>query len=189
MAETVLMTPPAVEPVSLAEARLHLRIDDDNTLDDARIARLIKAAREQCEHAIGRRLITQSWEMFLDIFPSDVQALRLHSDVVKAQAIEQILYVDTAGVSQLMSAAAYVLDPHTLPGYIMLVEGESWPTDVAESANAVRIRVTSGYGSSADDVPDSLKEWILMRVDAMYCGKDPGPYIDRMLDVCRVGYA
>ena len=51
-----LVTPPAEEPVSLAEARLHLRVDF--TDDDALITSLIAAARQAAETLTGRQFVT-----------------------------------------------------------------------------------------------------------------------------------
>lgn len=54
-----ILTPPAVEPVSLAEAKLHLRVTAD--AEDALIARLITAARQQVEALCGLALITTAF--------------------------------------------------------------------------------------------------------------------------------
>ena len=58
-----LTVPPAGEPLTLAEAKLHLRVDLND--DDALITALISAAREQVEFLTGQRLITQTWELEL----------------------------------------------------------------------------------------------------------------------------
>ena len=62
-----LVTPPAAEPVSLAEARLHLRVDFPD--EDALIASLIAAARQAAETITGRQLVTARWKLVLDCFP------------------------------------------------------------------------------------------------------------------------
>ena len=197
MAETVITAAPQIEPVTLAEARTHLRIDDDNTADDALIAVLIAAAREQCEHETGRRLITQTREMVLDAFPCSGESIRLHADCFKAQAIESITYLDTGGVWQTVDSATYALDPHSLPGYAFPADGAAWPADVADSANAVRIKVVCGYGSATTDVPQALRQWMLMQIGAMYVQREtfavgasvaelPTRIVDRLLDPYRV---
>jgi uncharacterized phiE125 gp8 family phage protein len=63
-----LITPPGVEPVTLDQARQHLRIDDDITSDDDLIEALISAAREHAEHITGRSFITRTLEAALDSF-------------------------------------------------------------------------------------------------------------------------
>ena len=62
-----LVTPPTGEPVSLAEAKLHLRVDVDD--DDALIGSIISAARQAAETLTGRQLITSRWKLVLDAFP------------------------------------------------------------------------------------------------------------------------
>ena len=54
-----LITAPTTEPVTLAEARLHLRLDSDFTADDDLIEVLIQSAREAAEQELGVALITQ----------------------------------------------------------------------------------------------------------------------------------
>lgn len=197
MAETVVTSAPAVEPVTLAQARAHLRIDDDNTAADTLITALIVAAREQCEHETGRRLITQTRQMVLDAFPAGTEAIRLHGDCVKAQSIESITYLDPDGALQTFGAANYGLDPHSLPGYVFLAEGSAWPSGVSDSANAVRVKVVCGYGSAGTDVPQALRQWMLLQIGAMYAQREalalgvpaeelPSRFVDRLLDPYRV---
>ena len=62
-----LMTPPAGEPISLAEAKLHLRVDFDD--DDSLIQVLISAARQAAETLTNRQFVTARWRMVLDSFP------------------------------------------------------------------------------------------------------------------------
>jgi len=62
-----LNTPPAAEPVTLADAKAHLKVD--STDDDALIASLITAARARAEWHTGRALVTQSWTLWLDAWP------------------------------------------------------------------------------------------------------------------------
>ena len=73
-----LVTPPAEEPVSLAEAKLHLRVDFPN--EDALITALIAAARQAAETLTGRQLVTARWKLVLDSFPGP-------RDVYKRQAL------------------------------------------------------------------------------------------------------
>ena len=196
-AEPILITAPAVEPITLAEARLHLRLASDYTSEDDTITALIKAARRMAEQQLGRKLITQSWDMVLDAFPSGDEAIQLHPLLVKAQSITQIIYLDTAGATQTFAGASYTLDPHMLPGYVFLNEGYSWPGDVADSANAVKVRVVCGYGDAASDVPPEVVAWIKVQLATLWRNREafqagvsvselPGRYVDRLLDGERV---
>lgn len=196
MIEPVLIEAPAEEPITLAEARLHLKIDDGITADDALISALIVAAREKAEHETGRRLVTQTWDMFLDAFPALDGSIKLHTALVKASSVTQLAYLDTAGAQQTVDPADYVLDTHSLPGYLFPAQGLSWPADVADSANAVRVRVVCGYGAAAS-VPAGIKAWIKLHVGALYRNREgfaegrsvaelPGRFTDSLLDPYRV---
>ena len=86
-----LITPPTVEPVSLAEAKLHLRVDFDD--DDALIESLISAARVAAETLTGRQSCTARWIRTLDGFPCS--SLQLHRCPV--QSVVEISYQDQLG--------------------------------------------------------------------------------------------
>jgi len=197
MADPIVISAPAVEPVSLSEARLHLRMDSDITVDDSLIESLIVSARGIAEHELGRKLITQSWDMVLDAFPSSDESIRLHSALWQPQSIAQIVYLDSAGAVQTMDPADYVLDAQSWPGYVFLAEGASWPADIGDGANAVKIRVVCGYGNAGSDVPSPIKAWMKLQIGTMYAQREgiivgtgasdlPSFFSDRLLDPYRV---
>jgi hypothetical protein len=62
-----LYAAPAEEPITLAEAKLHVR--QDGTADDDLITALIVAARRSCETRLRQALVTQTWDLYLDAFP------------------------------------------------------------------------------------------------------------------------
>ena len=196
MAAPELITAPAEEPVSLAEARAHLRIDDDNTAFDARIQVMIAAARQTAEHEMGRKLIRQTWDFVIDAFPCGSESIRLPADLVKPHSIGHIKYLDTSGVVQTVDPNDYDLDRHNMPGYVLPAADAAWPSDVADSANAVSVRVLCGEWDAAANVPAAIKQWILLQVGTMYeHGKDqvvgvsvaslPNRFTDRLLDPYR----
>jgi uncharacterized phiE125 gp8 family phage protein len=181
-----LTTAPSTEPVTLAEARLHLRLDDDFTADDDLIEVLIQTARESAEHETGRALITQMWERSIDAFPEVEIELGKPSVI----AITSVIYIDTAGDSQTMDAANYSLDSTTDGGFLLPAVDTTWP-ETMDTANAVRVRFTTGFGD-ASAVPAAVKTWILLRVAALYAGGDGSadtmrmqPMFDRLLDRWR----
>jgi uncharacterized phiE125 gp8 family phage protein len=181
-----LITAPAEEPVTLAEAKLHLRVD--HTADDALITALIAAAREFAEHQTERAFVTQTWELALDAFPADVFKLPR----APLASVTSIKYDDAAGAEQTLSAAAYYVDTHSVPGEIVPAYGTSWP-DALAAANAVRVRYVAGYGGAAA-VPAGIKQWMLVRIGSLYQrreevaagGVQPLPWVDRLLDPYRV---
>ena len=184
-----LITAPGEEPVSLVEAKLQLRVE--HSVDDDLITGLIQAAREQAEHQTGRALITQTWERVLDAFP----CVEIEIGLPPVASIVSVTYIDTAGVATVLDSAAYSLDADTPHGWLLPAEGYAWPSTL-DTANAVRVRFTTGYGAAAA-VPAGLKAWIKLRVGTLYSQREevaagvslsslPGSYADRLLDPYRV---
>lgn len=180
---------PAVEPVTLAEAKVHLRVEHAD--EDALITALIQGAREQAEHEVGRALITQTWDLVLDAFPA--AEIRLSRPPI--QDVVSVTYVDAAGVTQTMDSSAYVLDSDLEPGYLLPAYGTSWPA-TADVANAVRVRYRCGYGASGAAVPAGILNWMRIRIGNGYKLREqfvggagmaevPSSYIDRLLDRYR----
>lgn len=187
-----LITAPAIEPVTLAEAKVQCRVDTDLTAEDDLLSALISTAREMAEHEIGRALINQTWERVLDAFP----AAEIELGMPPVSSIVSVTYIDAAGDSQTLASAAYTLEPDLPPGWLLPAEGYEWP-DTLDTANAVRVRFTAGYGAAASAVPASIKSWILLRVGTLYQHRSeiaagisvtalPGGFADRLLDRYRV---
>lgn len=155
-----LITAPAAEPLSLAEAKLHLRVDhaDEDTL----ITALIVAARGCAEHETGRALVTQTWELVLDAFP---EAFVLRKPPIAS--VTSVKYIDPAtGAEQTLDLADTLLDEISEPGYLVPAYGKAWP-EARATANAVRVRYVCGYGNAAA-VPAAIKQWMLLAIGTMY---------------------
>lgn len=151
---------PASEPLTLAEAKLHCRVD--GTDEDALITALIIAAREQAEHETGRALVTQTWELVLDAFP---EAFVLRKSPV--QSVTSLKYLDSAtGAEQTLDPADYLLDKDSEPSYVVPAYGKAWPYS-REVPNAVRVRYICGYGLAVA-VPQAIKQWMLLAIGTMY---------------------
>ena len=155
---------PASEPLDLATAKLHCRVDGND--DDALVTALIIAAREQAEHETGRALITQTWELVHDVFP-DAFVLRK----APIQSVTSIKYLDsTTGAEQTLAPADYLLDKDSEPGYVVPGYGKAWPDSYAVP-NAVRCRYVCGYGDAAA-VPQAIKQWMLLAIGTMYAQRE-----------------
>ncbi len=97
----VLLTAPTEEPITLDEAKLHLRVEIDD--DDTLILGMIKAAREYAEVVTHRRLITQTWRYYLDSWPEDKDYIEMPFPPL--QSISSITYTDCDGVVYTWSVA------------------------------------------------------------------------------------
>ena len=200
-----LITPPAAEPISLAEAKLHLRVDFDD--DDSLIQVLISAARQAAETLTNRQLMAARWRMVLDSFPGPSlmgvpagQTFTLPGHAVllpksPVASVVEIRYLDMAGVSQVMPSAHYTVDKACEPARITPVFGQIWPVALPQ-IGAVSVTFDAGYGGAAD-VPEGLKSWIKLRLGSLYAHReevasmargriDPLPFVDGLLDPYKV---
>ena len=156
------LSPPSAEPLSLAEAKLHLRVDADITEDDGLIAALIVTARQQAEHRTGRALISQQWRLGLDQFPDD----SLELPKPKLVSVQSVTYLDSNGTRQTLAGGDYEVITDELVGRIVPAYGKSWP-DCRVFPGSVQVSYTCGYGAAVD-VPQSIKAWMLLAIGAWY---------------------
>lgn len=182
----ILITAPTTEPITLAEAKLHARVEHD--ADDAMITSYITAAREDAEHELGRPLAAQVWQVTLDAFPAVEMALG--PDVTGIQSIQ---YLDTSGALQTLDQTAYALDNmDRAQCFVLPADGYEWPSTY-DTANAVRVRIACGL----DPVPETVRAWMLLRIGALIehraavaAGQTltamPDRFVDRLLDRYRI---
>ena len=160
-----LITAPSTLPVTLIEAKAHLRIDhaDEDTL----LLSLIATAAAGAEHETGRALMAQTWEVSLDAFPDAVELTR-----TPVQSITSVTYADSAGVPTVLSNAFYALDAADEFGwaYVVPAYDGAWP-ETRDEINAVKVRYVAGYADAAS-VPAAIKSWILLQVGAMYAHRE-----------------
>lgn len=178
-----LIATPGVEPVTLAEAKLHLRVDaaDDDTL----IAALIVAARNQAESRTGRALVTQQWRLDLDRFPVDTIDLPLPP----LQSVESVTYLDAYGVRQNLAESEYTVIANETPGSVIPDYGKTWP-GCRVTPGSVQISFTAGYGLAAA-VPQDIKQWMLVQISQWYENRDAEQkaelgFVDGLLDPYRI---
>lgn len=172
-------TAPAVEPVSVAEAKLHCKIDSAD--EDAAVTLLIKAARRYCENYRRESFILTVWNLGLDRFPRlrdrrggclttpyfDRDAILL--PVGPAISVTGILYADTAGDGQVFGD--YDVDLSSRPGRIRPEYGVSWP-QTREQMNAVAVTFSAGYGAAGSNVPEHLREAMLLLIGHWYRNRE-----------------
>jgi len=199
---SIIVTQPATEPVSLIEAKAHLRVDHPE--DDALISALISSARMHAETITRRALVTQQWKLVLDSFPplepqgllsSVLSARRSGFEIVlqhpPLQAVNSVKYIDATGIQLTLASTEYIVDTVSEPARLTPAYGKSWPNTQTQ-INAVEVTFTCGYGS-AETVPAGIKSWLLVRIGSLYEHREevalltrgsvaPLPFVDSLLD-------
>ena len=165
-----LVTPPEVEPVTLDEAKAHLRLDTD--ADDAYVSALITAARERIELFLRRALITQTFEYTLDGFPASPSLIYSTSVIdlprPPLQSVESIKFIDTGGNVRTLPSESYVVDASSDEiGRVALAWTQYWPITRC-SINSVVIRFVAGYGDAPEDIPQAIRQGILIEISNLY---------------------
>ena len=105
---SILLTPPAVEPLSLAEAKTFLRLETAE--EDPLIAAFISAARLHVETQTGLALVTQSWRMVLDCWPANGR-IAVRPEPLRALTAARVFDFDDE--VRAVDAQAFVPDPST----------------------------------------------------------------------------
>lgn len=169
-----LVTGPAAEPVLPADVRTWGRISETiGDLADAVLTERIKAARELLEAQCDIALITQTWALTLDAFPTGPYARcrTLQSEGPAAviqlsrppwQSITSVVYLDTDGASQTLSSALYRFD--AVRGRLTPAYGQVWPS-TRNVINAVTVTFKNGYGDAATACPAQAREAVLEIVE------------------------
>jgi uncharacterized phiE125 gp8 family phage protein len=149
MSTLSLITAPAAEPITLAEAKLHLKINADVTAEDSLIAPLIVTARDYVEGFTHRALPLQTWDLLLDGFPGDGAPIRLPK--APAVSVTSVTYIAPDGTSTVWSSALYTTDlpagPKARSGCIVPAYGEFYPLTRAVP-RAVSVRFVAGYAGT-----------------------------------------
>ena len=206
----VRTSPPTVEPVSVSEAKVHLEAIDST--HDTMLSLLIAAARQYAESYCNRSFITQSWRLTLDAFPGRWDQSMSPAGVsfslprnavllerAPIQSVDAITYTDMGGVERVIDSPGspdYAIDLSGSLGRMTPGFGRIWPITLPQ-IGVVSIDYTAGYGDAATDVPELIRNWIMVRVNTMFENREEVavlqrgtvsalPHVDRLLDEFRV---
>ena len=161
-----ISTAPTIEPITVAELKQQCRIDNDDA-DDLLLSYIV-AARGVVESRLRRQLITATWRLNLDRFPSwciDIPLPPLLS-------ITSVQYLDSDGTTQTLASSEYTVDIRSEPGRLTPAYGKSWPT-TRDQVNAVTILYTAGYGDTRASVPQGIRQAIRLLAAHYYEMREP----------------
>ena len=144
-----LKTAPASEPITTVNAKLFLKVT--NTAEDTLIANMVKAARGYLETFAKRSFITQTWQLYLDRFPYEIE---LYYGTVAS--VESIKYIDADGTEQTLSASLYQTDLVSNPARIMPAVDQDWPDIQTGRMNAITVEYIAGSATVEEKVISAI---------------------------------
>jgi uncharacterized phiE125 gp8 family phage protein len=145
-------------PVTLVDAKKQCELGDSDTTHDDHIIRLIKAATDDVERHTRRALITQTWRLSLREIPytgphHKPNYGRIYLPRPPLVGITSIQYVDDNGATQTLSSSLYQVTADASPAYVEPAYSEVWPVLRPETAEAIKITYTAGFGDDPEDIP------------------------------------
>ena len=159
---------PASLPVTLAELKAQARVSF--TDEDAIMMGHLRAAVELCENYVGMGFITQTWAQTFVSFPTTASRTFILGRR-PVQSVTQISYLDTSGVDQTLDPTLYLLAGagwEYRPSSIWQSSaGVAWPSAL-DFAGAVTVTYVVGYGDNQNDVPELIRQAILMAAASFY---------------------
>jgi hypothetical protein len=180
MSGLVTVTEPSIEPISVIEARDHLRLDDD--VDETLVYSLILAARQWGENYTGRSFISRTMQMYLDGFSEldsplwegtrtgiHITNYQNYIEIAGApvSAVSSIKYYNDADAVSTWATSNYYVDIISEPQRIVLRDSGTFPTNL-RAANGLEINYTSGYGTNRTDVPEAIRVALMQYMTFMY---------------------
>ena len=152
----IVITQPIVEPLTLEQARKHLRVTPYGSPpehpDDDDILSAITDARQYCEDYTGRSFAEKIYEIALDAFPCGAIELPMGAPLISVDAIS---YVDAEGNLETLATNLYAVDKYQMPGWVVSAVGAYWPETLA-AVNAVKVQYKAGY-NDANPLPGNAR--------------------------------
>lgn len=161
----LLVTPPAVQPISRTEAKLHLRVD--HTTEDDLVDWLLAAALAHVENYTSRRLITQTWKAFFHCFDEEI-LLPFGS----LQSVTHLKYTDITDTQATFSSTNYEVDIYREPGLIRLAYSKTWPSVTLKYTNPIEVQFVCGYGDDGADVPMPIRQAMYLIIGHLYKNRE-----------------
>lgn len=164
----VRIVAPVREPVSVEEAKRHLRVDD--AAEDLTIAAQIVAAREYAEAYTGRQLVTARFRARFDEVPTGGRPGVVALPFPPLVSVEAVRYVPADGSPEATVPPGRLrVDTESEPGRVFLVDG--FPAVDTSLPGSFAVEFTAGYGEP-DAVPQAIRAAILLHVGHLFLNRE-----------------
>ena len=131
-------TAPVCEPITLIEAKEHLRVSGDN--EDQYIAALIATARRYVENYTGRQLVCATWRLGLKQFPGAA----IFPPKPPLVAVSSITYLDSGRTRQTLASSVYDVRTTPVPPFVEEAYGQVWAS-AYEETDSVQVNYVAGW--------------------------------------------
>jgi len=165
MKRSLVVTTAAVNPLfTTAQAKAHLKVDvsDDDTIID----NLVLAATQSCEIFTNQYFIdtvvtqySDTWDDFYTLYKSPVDS------------ITHVKYYDSNDSQQTLASSNYILGHYSKPARIGVAVGGTLP-NLSDRINAVEVKYTVGYGTASTDVPEGIRQAVLLTIGSWYQNRE-----------------
>lgn len=155
------------EPITLAEAKTHLRVDYGD--DDNLISGLITGVRVYVENFLQRSLVNSQSNLYLTDWP---RCDRIQIPRAPLSSIDGFFYTDSTEVEQTISPTLYVANATLEPPEVVLRFGQTWPSATLSPSSPIRILFTAGYGTDAESVPRPIRQAMLLVIGHLFKNRE-----------------
>lgn len=170
-------TEPTVEPVTLAQVKLALRLDANDSTEDDYLDILIETARRTLEIWMNRTFVQTTYILYLDVNPAQLpdQTICLQRPPIFAtDPVTSIQYVDNSGDTQTVDSSVYTVDNKSEPGRIVLAFNQSWPASRSQIQQYL-VTYLAGYEEADDvaDIPNWIRQVMYLLISNYYENREP----------------
>ena len=167
--KTSVVTASTGFPISLEDIKNHLRLEVGETNEDDLLRGFRLAAINRIEEITNRKLMYQTWKLYLDEWPSE-DYINLPYTPLSAivSTSTGIVYKNSDGDSTTFSSTAWLQDTISEPGRVCLGYNEDWPTATLHNVNPISIEFKCGYGDASSDIPEVFKLGIKLLISHYY---------------------
>ncbi len=178
-------TQPSIEPVSVDEVITFSRIETD--AEDSLIEGFIESARYAAEEYLGRAFISQTIQVLMDFWPSDIVELPRPPLI----SVDKVVALDEDDAEIEYSSDNYYLNTNAEPGQLIIKRSTTWPINTTRDYSRFLIQSVHGYGTSATDVPMPFREGVKLWAAVIYATrafdpKNPPPEARSKFDLYRI---